>query len=224
MTQGPVDPTLPGDGGYPGGFEPTAPMPQVPGPPGGPPGGLGGEPEEGDNRRKWLFGGLAFVAVVALGVVIALLVSSGEEGSSTSSTSTSRASTTTSSSTSTSTSTSTSSTTVPPSTTAPAATPTINSYAASPNPVTCPNTSSTQMVTLTWSTSNATGVTVSIDGPGPYNSYPPNGSAQVPFACAESQHTYQLVANGAGGTTSAPQTRTVTRSLTPSSTTTSTTS
>jgi hypothetical protein len=47
-------------------------------------------------------------------------------------------------------------------------------------------------VALTWETTRATGVTISIDGPGVYDSYPPNGSAAVPFACGDAEHTYLL--------------------------------
>jgi hypothetical protein len=54
-------------------------------------------------------------------------------------------------------------------------------------------------VTLNWATTNATGVTVTIDG-GSTATFGANGSTQQPFQC-NGPHTYTLVANGAGGQT-----------------------
>ena len=67
--------------------------------------------------------------------------------------------------------------------------------------VSCPDTS---QITLTWSTTNALNVTVSIDNPnGPFGNYPADGSQPFPFACGggpgDVQHIYYLRANGSGG-------------------------
>lgn len=58
---------------------------------------------------------------------------------------------------------------------------------------------------LTWTTARATGVSISIDGPGKFADYPANGWADVPFACSVAQHTYLLTTQGTGS----PATRTV---------------
>jgi hypothetical protein len=63
----------------------------------------------------------------------------------------------------------------------------------------------TGMVHLAWSTANATGVTISIDGPGKYADYAASGAADFPFGCSETQHTYQITTQGAGS----PATKTV---------------
>lgn len=56
-------------------------------------------------------------------------------------------------------------------------------------------------ITIAWSVVRATGVTVSIDGPGIFDTYPASGSADVPFACSQAQlsHTYTLVTTGGTG-------------------------
>src|SRR5829696_1123019 len=105
MAGGPVDPTMPlppdggeggepaldptqagdglgadatGAGGLPGAYDPTIAVPPVVPPGGGPGDGDGDEfAEDGDNRRKWLYGALAALGVVVLGVLIALLLSGG---------------------------------------------------------------------------------------------------------------------------------------------------
>jgi hypothetical protein len=43
-------------------------------------------------------------------------------------------------------------------------------------------------------------VTISIDGPGIFSTYPANASASVPFACDGHSHTYLLTAKGPKGT------------------------
>jgi hypothetical protein len=63
----------------------------------------------------------------------------------------------------------------------------------------------TGMVHLAWSTANATGVTISIDGPGKYGDYAASGAGDFPFACSETQHTYQITTQGTGS----PATKTV---------------
>jgi hypothetical protein len=56
----------------------------------------------------------------------------------------------------------------------------------------------TPLIHLTWTTVLATGVSISIDGPGKFADYPANGSADVPFACSVAQHTYLLTTHGTG--------------------------
>ena len=56
-------------------------------------------------------------------------------------------------------------------------------------------------VTLTWATQNASGVDLSVDGPGLYGSYGPSGSQTLTVTCNGSTHTYQLTAKGAQGQT-----------------------
>jgi len=63
----------------------------------------------------------------------------------------------------------------------------------------------TPLIHLSWTTANATGVTISIDGAGKYADYPATGSADVPFACGAAQHTYLITTHGTGS----PATRTV---------------
>lgn len=72
----------------------------------------------------------------------------------------------------------------------------IASFSA-PSQVSCTTSTS---ITLSWATRNATSVTISIDGPGIYSTYPANGSASVPFACDGKPHTYLLTAKGPKGT------------------------
>jgi hypothetical protein len=50
---------------------------------------------------------------------------------------------------------------------------------------------------LVWRISGATGATLSIDGPGLYDSYQgTSGAADVPFACEEAEHRYTLTTTG----------------------------
>ncbi|MBK5289789.1 MAG: hypothetical protein JJE46_15110 [Acidimicrobiia bacterium] len=86
--------------------------------------------------------------------------------------------------------------------TAPA--PTIVSF-TTPENIDCHNGNS-QMFTASWSTTNAVKVTISIDGPGVYNTYPANGSESLPFNCSSS-HSFLLTAYGQDG-------RTVSRTVT----------
>src|SRR5262245_52666943 len=48
----------------------------------------------------------------------------------------------------------------------------------------CGTTQLPTTVHLTWSTVNAAGVTISIDGPGQYGDYPASGAVELPFACS----------------------------------------
>jgi hypothetical protein len=56
-------------------------------------------------------------------------------------------------------------------------------------------------ITLTWTTMNATGVDLSVDGGGVYGSYPANGNTQIIVPCDGNTHTYELTAKGSGGQT-----------------------
>ncbi len=82
--------------------------------------------------------------------------------------------------------------------------PTINSF-DTPENIDCHN-GNLQEFTVSWSTANAANVTISIDGPGIYNTYPTNGSTILPFNCS-SAHTLLLTAFGQDGKTT---TKTVT--------------
>jgi hypothetical protein len=233
---GPVDPTEPvptsperrgaptGDptGGYgaddslPGAYDPTVAVPPVAGDDFGGPydgDGDGTADDEGDDRRKWLWGALAALGVIIIGVIIALLVSGGGDDNKKGSSTTSSSSSTSTSSSSTSTSTtSTTATTVP-------GAPSITSFSSNPaTNVSCANTGDTVQVNFTWATANATGVSITIDG-GATQSFGPNGSAALPFNCGANAHSYALTAQGA---TNPPANRTITlqRTLPPPPTTT----
>jgi hypothetical protein len=68
----------------------------------------------------------------------------------------------------------------------------INCTTNAPNPV-------QPVITLTWTTLNATKVDLSIDGPGIYDSYGPQGSVQVNVPCDGQKHTYTITAHSAQG-------------------------
>jgi hypothetical protein len=92
--------------------------------------------------------------------------------------------------------------------------PSIASFSV-PKTVTC---SSSTTIQISWVTVNATEVVISIDGPGPYKTYPgPRGSDSVPFACDGRPHTYMITAKGASG--QATRTVTVTRAMATTTTT-----
>ncbi len=232
---GPVDPTEPvptnperrgaptGEptGGYgaddtlPGAYDPTVAVPPVAGDDIGGPydgDGDGTEGDEGDDRRKWLWGALAALGVIILGVIIALLVSGGGDDNKKGSSTTSSSSSTSTSSSSTSTSTtSTTATTVP-------GAPSITSFSSNPaTNVSCPNTSDSVQVNFTWATANASGVSIAIDG-GATQSFGANGSAALPFSCGATAHSYALTAQGANNQT-ANRTITLNRTLPPPPTT-----
>jgi hypothetical protein len=54
-------------------------------------------------------------------------------------------------------------------------------------------------VNLSWKTSNAAAVSISIDGPAKFADGGPSGSTALPFGCADAQHTYILTTDGASG-------------------------
>jgi hypothetical protein len=80
--------------------------------------------------------------------------------------------------------------------------PVINSF-TTPENIDCHN-GNLQNFTAKWSTTNATKVTISIDGPGIYDTYGPSGETSLPFNCTSS-HTFLLTAYSADGTTSTQQ-------------------
>jgi hypothetical protein len=101
--------------------------------------------------------------------------------------------------------------TAAPATATPTATPapaptgqTILSFGV-PQTVKCDASGQPTSLHLTWTTAAATGVSISIDGPGKFADYPASGSADLPFGCSEVQHTYLLTTHGSGP----PATRTV---------------
>jgi len=54
--------------------------------------------------------------------------------------------------------------------------------------------------TVSWSTTNATQTVLSVDGPGPYGTFGPAGSASFSYGCLGSQtHTYLVTAKGPNG-------------------------
>lgn len=82
--------------------------------------------------------------------------------------------------------------------------PTITAF-TTPEDIDCHN-GPVQTFTASWSTAGATKVTISIDGPGIYDTYGPSGETTLTFNCS-SPHTFLLTAYGADG-------QTATRSIT----------
>lgn len=72
-----------------------------------------------------------------------------------------------------------------------------------PESIDCHN-GSFQTFTASWSTTGATKVTISIDGPGIYDTYGPAGETSLPFSCS-SHHTFLLTAYGPDGQTATKQ-------------------
>jgi len=70
----------------------------------------------------------------------------------------------------------------------------------------CPAGAALSFVSVSWTTANATAVSLSVDGPARFADGPPNGSTVLPFACANAQHSYTLTTSGPSGP---PATRTV---------------
>lgn len=167
---------------------------------GGPGRGDGrGDDDGGADRRKvwWILGGV-LVAGLIVGIVIALLTNNDSGSKKTAATTPS--STTTSSTSTTSTTIRSTTTSGGTATTAQPTTPVINSFTV-PGTVSCHPKKGTT-INVSWSTSNTTSVTLSIDGPGIYKSYPgSSGSDSVPFACSVASHTYLLTAKGPAGDT-----------------------
>jgi len=74
--------------------------------------------------------------------------------------------------------------------------PVINSF-HTPDDIDCHN-GDFQTFSASWSAANAEKVTISIDGPGIYKTYPATGSDSLPFNCS-SAHTFLLTAYGHNG-------------------------
>ena len=80
--------------------------------------------------------------------------------------------------------------------------PVIDSF-TTPDDIDCHN-GNLQTFTAAWTTTGASGVSISIDGPGVYAEYPADGEADLPFNCS-SPHTFVLTAHGADGTRTSRQ-------------------
>jgi hypothetical protein len=65
-----------------------------------------------------------------------------------------------------------------------------------PTSVACPGTAN---ITVSWNFTNTSRVTISIDGPGIYDTYAPMGTTQLPYACSQPSHSYLFTATGPGG-------------------------
>ncbi|MGZ8735405.1 MAG: hypothetical protein ACXW1M_09485 [Acidimicrobiia bacterium] len=186
-------PTTGGAGGTGGGAPPTD----------GPEGD-----DESRRRRMLMIGAIVVVVGVLAGVGIALATQS-DDSTTTSSSTTSSSSTSTSSSSTSSSSTSTSSssttttapTTTTTTTTVPVPVPRIVSFVGPPA-ASCPAAT----VQLSWSTQNASGTTLSVDGGAPTPG-PASGSTNAAFDCTAESHEYTLATTG--GTPATTQTVTV---------------
>jgi len=192
------DPTIPVDATTVGGTPPTPPPPT---------GGSAWQDAKG-CRNPVILGLLILLFGLLVGVAVALALSGGDDSEKKTA-----SSTTTSSSTSTSTSTTTtrpansggggggggtSSTSTTLSGPAPVITSLTNSEGESVqcqegNPAADP-----VGYTISWSSANATKTELAADGRH-YDTYPPSGSAQFPFDCAQQFHTYKVTAFGPGG-------------------------
>jgi hypothetical protein len=94
--------------------------------------------------------------------------------------------------------------------------PTIQSF-TTPENIDCHN-GNLQTFTASWATQGATKVTISIDGPGIYDTYGPNGSTSLPFNCSSS-HTFLLTAYSADGKTATKSVTLQPRNVQPATTT-----
>ncbi len=180
---------------------------------GTPPTGGEGDDDESRRRRMFIIGGIVVVVIgVLAGIGIAVATqgddstttsssssSTSSTSSSTSSTSSTSSSTTSSSTTSTTASTTTTTTTVP--------VPRIVSFIGPPS-ASCPG----ETVQLNWSTQNASGTTLSVDG-GPATPGAATGATAAPFDCAGPSHSYTLTTTG--GSPSATQTVNVQNNVAP---------
>jgi hypothetical protein len=91
-------------------------------------------------------------------------------------------------------------TTEPPPTPAPTPRPARIRSFTGPESVDCADSEFSGFIRLKWEVVRATGVTISIDGPGIYDRYDDTtGSADVPFACNGGSHTYLLTTVGGVG-------------------------
>lgn len=83
-------------------------------------------------------------------------------------------------------------------TTTPGTAPKVTGF-TTPENIDCHNGNS-QMFTMKWTTENTSKVTISIDGPGIYDTYGSNDEVSLPFNCSSS-HTFLLTAYGTDGST-----------------------
>jgi uncharacterized cupredoxin-like copper-binding protein len=139
--------------------------------------------DSADMARRWWIAAGAIAAAALIAVLVIVLMSGDDDdsvvvdGSTTSS-----------------------STTLPPtstSATSPVAAPSVAAFNAAPSPVAC--SGSSENVSITWSTRDATGVMIEVDGATQTDSLPPNGTRPLPFSCSTGQHTYTLVVTGTAG-------------------------
>ena len=79
--------------------------------------------------------------------------------------------------------------------------PVIDSF-DTPEDIDCHN-GNLQNFTASWTTSDATRVTISIDGAGIYDEYPADGDTSLPFNCSTS-HTFLLTAYSSDGASTTP--------------------
>jgi len=163
-------------------------------------GGDDGDGDDGEGRRSmlWYLVGAGLLVGVLAGALVAILAGGDD------SVSTEQASATSSTSSTTRT------TGVPvtappqtspktnPTTTNPQNQPKVDSFAASPNFITCANELDSKSVTLSWTTTNATQVVLSVDGPGAYGTYGPDASQSVGYPCPpkgqQATHSYLITA------------------------------
>jgi hypothetical protein len=75
--------------------------------------------------------------------------------------------------------------------------PVIDSF-VTPENIDCHN-GDFQQFSASWTTTHASKVTISIDGPGVYAEYSADGETSLPFSCSSS-HSFLLTAHGDGGT------------------------
>jgi hypothetical protein len=162
-----------------------------------------GSDEPGDDRRKlWLIVlGLLTAGLIIGGLVVAL---SGGDDSKKNAADTSTSTSSTSTSTSTSTSSTTQATSPPTTASNPSDDPKIDSFTANPGTITCPTSTSSVSVTLSWATTNTNQVVLSVDGPGAFQTYnSSSGSETLTPACppagSNAQHTYTITAKGPNG-------------------------
>ncbi len=78
--------------------------------------------------------------------------------------------------------------------------PQITSFAVTSSPSCIPPFIIPSWVNTSWTTKGASSVTLSIDGPGIYNTFGATGATSVPFSCPGA-HTYTLTAHGSNGLT-----------------------
>jgi hypothetical protein len=167
------------------------------------------EPKARDDKWRRIAIGIGALVVVLAIVIAVLLLTSDDDDSGTNaaatSTSTPIVSTPPTSQSPTTASGGTTATTTA-ATTAASSAPVITSYTSSTTSIACPasgvsTTVPPPTVTLSWTTQNATGVDLSVDGPGIYGSYGPSGSTTLNVGCTGATHTYQLTAKGSNGQT-----------------------